>query len=156
MSGAVLLLELLLGLAWLEVGLVGFSLLAVWLLAVGGFAVGGFAVGGFAGGVGVLEGLGTVVVEVFAVLELVTGLLFGVMFVAPKLGVPRKSRETKPPTTSKIRVIIKVSTQFRRHHPIGFMALLYPYIHVKVRLSITSGFELTSSVENMAKSGFLK
>ena len=47
-------------------------------------------------------------------------------FVLLRLGVPRKSRETKPPTTSKIRVIIKVSTQFRRHQPIGFMALLYP------------------------------
>ena len=51
---------------------------------------------------------------------------FAVVFVALKLGVPRKSRDTKPPTTSKIRVIIKVSTQFRRHQPIGFMTLLYP------------------------------
>ena len=51
---------------------------------------------------------------------------FTVVFVALRLGVPRKRRETKPPTTSKIRVIIKVSTQFRRHQPIGFMALLYP------------------------------
>jgi hypothetical protein len=79
--------------------------------------------------VGVL-GVGVVGVLVSGVLltALLDGELagFAVVFVALKLGVPRKSRETKPPTTSKIREIIKVSTQFRRHQPIGFMALLYP------------------------------
>jgi hypothetical protein len=128
------------------------------------------ALGAFVFVVGVLEvGLSAGIVAV-VVGVLVSGVLlvpldaeltgFGVVFVALKLGVPRKSKETKPPTTSKIRVIIKVSTQFRRHHPIGFMALLYPYIHVKVRLTVTSRFDLISSVEvsveAMAKSRFLK
>jgi hypothetical protein len=105
-------------------GLLAGVLLAGVLLA--GIGVTGvlLAVDGPAGGV--LGVLGTVVVEVFALLELVTGLLFGVVLVAFRLGVPRSNKEMKPPTTSKIRVIIKVSTQFRRHQPIGFMALLYP------------------------------
>jgi hypothetical protein len=81
---------------------------------------------------GLLSGLVAVVAGVLVSGVLLVALLnaevagFTVVFVALKLGVPRKSRETKPPTTNKIRVIIKVSTQFRRHQPIGFMALLYP------------------------------
>ena len=103
----------------------------------GACVLGATVLGAFVFGVGVLEvallgaGLSACVVAVVAGVLLAVLLDaelagFGVVFVALKLGVPRKSRETKPPTTSKIRVIIKVSTQFRRHQPIGFMALLYP------------------------------
>jgi hypothetical protein len=118
---------------------------AAWLLETfgsGTFVLEVAALGAFVFGAGVLElavlaaGLPAGIVAVVAGV-LISGVLlaalldaevagFTVVFVALKLGVPRKSRETKPPTTSKIRVIIKVSTQFRRHQPIGFMALLYP------------------------------
>jgi hypothetical protein len=106
------------------------------------FVSGACVLGAFVFGVGVLDvtvleaglsaGMVAVVAGVLVSGVLLTVLLeaelagFGVVSVALKLGVPRKSSETKPPTTSKIRVIIKVSTQFRRHQPIGFMALLYP------------------------------
>jgi hypothetical protein len=130
----------------------GFELLTVLELVLEVFVSGAFvlevdALGAFVFVAGVLEVavLGVVVLAagfsagmVAAVAGvLVSGVLlvvpldvevagFTVVFVALKLGVPRKSKETKPPTTSKIREIIKVSTQFRRHQPIGFMALLYP------------------------------
>jgi hypothetical protein len=130
----------------------GFELLTVLELVLEVFVSGAFvlevdALGAFVFVAGVLEVavLGVVVLAagfsagmVAAVAGvLVSGVLlvvpldvevagFAVVFVALKLGVPRKSKETKPPTTSKIREIIKVSTQFRRHQPIGFMALLYP------------------------------
>jgi hypothetical protein len=67
-------------------------------------------------------GLAVLGLAVFA--PAVFGLAGEVVAFSP--GVPRSSNDTKPPTTSKIRVIIRVSTQFRRHQPIGFMALLYP------------------------------
>jgi hypothetical protein len=118
-------LELVLVALLLEIFVSGACVLGVVALGAFVFGVGTLEVGLSAGMVAVVAG--ALVSGVLPVVPLdveLTG--FGVVFVALKLGVPRKSRETKPPTTSKIREIIKVSTQFRRHQPIGFMALLYP------------------------------
>jgi hypothetical protein len=118
-------LELVLVALLLEIFVSGACVLGVVVLGAFVFGVGTLEVGLSAGMVAVVAG--ALVSGVLPVVPLdveLTG--FGVVFVALKLGVPRKSRETKPPTTSKIREIIKVSTQFRRHQPIGFMAILYP------------------------------
>jgi hypothetical protein len=123
-------LELVLAALLLETFVSGACMLEV--TALGGFTFGTGVPGVSLLGAGLSSGAVAVVAGVLvsgvvltAVLEVeLTG--FGAVFVALKLGVPRSNKETKPPTTSKIRVIIKVSTQFRRHQPIGFMALLYP------------------------------
>jgi hypothetical protein len=109
----------------LEVAALGAFVFGAGVLEVAVLGVAELAAGLSAGMVAVVAGVLVSDVLLVALLDAeVAG--FAVVFVALKLGVPRKSRETKPPTTSKIRVIIKVSTQFRRHQPIGFMALLYP------------------------------
>jgi hypothetical protein len=123
-------LEVVLAALLLETFVSGTCVLGV--AALGGFIFGTGVPGVSLVGAGLSSGAVAVVAGVLVSGVLLTALLeaelagFGAVFVALKLGVPRKSKETKPPTTSKIRVIIKVSTQFRRHQPIGFMALLYP------------------------------
>jgi hypothetical protein len=103
----------------------GVFVFGVFVFGLGVLGVGVVGAGFSSGAVAVVEGLLDSGVPLTALLgaELAG---FGVVLVAFRLGVPRSNKETKPPTTSKIRVIIKVSTQFRRHQPIGFMALLYP------------------------------
>jgi hypothetical protein len=123
-------LELVLVALLLEIFVSGACVFGV--AALGAFTFGMGVPGVSLFGAGLSSGLVAVVAGVLVSGVLLVVLLdaelagFAVVFVALKLGVPRKSRETKPPTTSKIRDIIKVSTQFRRHQPIGFMALLYP------------------------------
>jgi hypothetical protein len=123
-------LELVLAALLLEIFVSGACVLEV--AALGAFVFGVGVLGAGVVGAGLSAGMVAVVAGVLVSGVVLTALLdaelagFAVVFVVLKLGVPRKSRETKPPTTSKIREIIKVSTQFRRHQPIGFMALLYP------------------------------